>query len=221
MNMAGEWKIAPVTFAAPLQAGDMLRAAAQEAIQTGVDLTARHFCDDALEALEGETLDISGCIFERCRFGELDLKRLSFVDCVFDKCEWSNVRLTGVACQRVQFRNCRMTGLELLRGMLMNTVFESCMLDYASFSETRLDRVMFENCRMRESLWGDVKLGKTRFSNADLTRTQWIRTPLAGMDMSHSLIGGWNISLFDLRGVKVTAAQVIELSGLLGVEIIE
>lgn len=219
--MAGEWKIVPPVFAAPLQKGDSLRMAAEQALDKGEDLVARHFCDEALEDFEGRTLDISGCLFERCRFGALDFKRLSFVDCVFDKCEWSNVRLTDATCQRVQFRNCRMTGLEILRGMLMNTVFESCMLDYASFSETRLDRVMFENCRMRESLWGDVKLGKTRFSNADLTRAQWIRTPLAGIDMSHSLIGGWNISLFDLRGVKITAAQVIELSGLMGVEIVE
>ena len=74
---------------------------------------------------------------------------------------------------------------------------------------------------MRESLWADVKLVKVRFDGADLTRAQWMRTPLLGVDMSSSVIDGWNISLFDLRGVKVTAAQVISLSGLLGVEIVE
>ena len=94
------------------------------------------------------------------------------------------------------------------------------MLDYASLSETRLDRVCFVDCRLRESLWADVKLPKVRFERADLTRAQWMRTPLAGIDFSTSTITGWNITLFDLRGAKVTAAQVIELSSLLGVEIV-
>jgi len=94
------------------------------------------------------------------------------------------------------------------------------MMDYASLSETKLDRVYFADCRLRESLWADAKLLKIRFERSDLTRTQWIRTPLMGIDMSTSVIAGWNISVFDLRGLKVNASQVIELSPLLGVEIV-
>ncbi len=47
-----------------------------------------------------------------------------------------------------------------------------------------------------------------------------MRTPLAGMDMTTCRIAGWSVSLYDLRGMRVTAAQVLELSGLLGVEIV-
>lgn len=94
------------------------------------------------------------------------------------------------------------------------------MMDYLSLSECKLDRVIFEECRLRESLWGDVKLPKVRFDHCDLNRAQWLRTPLMGIDLSTCQIPGWNISLFDLKGAKVTAAQVIELSGLLGVEIV-
>ena len=102
----------------------------------------------------------------------------------------------------------------------MSVLFEECMMDYLSLSETKLDRVQFTDCRLRESLWADVKLPKVRFEQADLSRAQWMRTPLAGVNLSSCIIGGWNITLFDLRGAKVTAAQVIELSGLLGVEIV-
>ena len=73
---------------------------------------------------------------------------------------------------------------------------------------------------MRESLWSEVRLPKARFENCDLTRAQWTRTPLMGTDMSTCRIDGWSITLYDLRGVKLTAAQVISLSGLLGVEIV-
>lgn len=62
---------------------------------------------------------------------------------------------------------------------------------------------------------------KVRFEGCDTTKTQWMRTPLMGVDMSSCTIDGWNISLYDLRGVKLTSAQVISLSGLLGVEIVD
>ena len=61
---------------------------------------------------------------------------------------------------------------------------------------------------------------KVRFDGTELTKAQWMRTPLAGIDMSSCIIEGWTITLYDLRGVKLTAAQVISLSGLLGVEIV-
>lgn len=219
--MAEKWKVAAPVVSAQLTAGESLTEAIERALDEDGDLRGMHFVGETLDTMEGGTLDIFGCVFERCAFAEMDFKRLSFVDCVFDKCEWSNLRMVSATFQRVSFRNCRMTGVEIMRGVLMNTSFDACMLDYASLSETKLDRVSFAECRMRESLWADVKLVKVRFDGADLTRAQWMRTPLFGLDMSTSVIDGWNITLFDLRGVKVTAAQVISLSGLLGVEVVE
>lgn len=220
MSMAEKWKIAAPETDAQLAADMALTDAVRRALEEDGDLRGMRFTDETLDAVEGGTLDVCGCVFERCVFTEMDLKRLSFVDCLFDKCEWSNLRTVSATFQRVVFRNCRMTGVEMMRGALMNTAFDACMLDYASFSEMKMDRAAFSQCRMRESLWADVKLAKVRFTETDLTRAQWVRTPLAGMDMSSCVIDGWNISLFDLRGAKVTAAQVISLSGLLGVEVI-
>lgn len=217
--MAEKWKLNAPETRSTVDASD-LPAMVVEAIEQGEDLRGMRFCDERLDFAEGQALDIVGCTFERCTFGELDLKRISFVDCIFEKCEWSNVRLTSAAFQRVRFSNCRMTGLEFLRGALMNVCFDECMMDYVSLSETKLDRVAFDHCRMRESLWSEVRMPKVRFDGCDLTKAQWMRTPLMGIDMSSSQIEGWTITLFDLKGVKLTAAQVISLSGLLGVEIV-
>ena len=217
--MVVQWKIqTPLTHS--LQEDFGLEMSVEQAIEQNEDLCGRHFKDETLSFAAGQAFDVSNCIFERCTFGELDFKRISFADCIFDKCEWSNVHLSNATFQRVCFQNCRMTGLEMVRGVLMNTAFDSCMMDYLSLSETKLDRALFSDCRIRESLWSEVRMPKVRFENADLCKAQWMRTPLAGVDMSSCVIDGWNISLFDLRGVKLTAAQVISLSGLLGVEII-
>ena len=216
--MKESWKIAVPAVTACTEAS--LEETVAQALDEDGDIIGRCFRDETLEAVSGRTLDFSGCRFERCTFGEWELSRLSFVDCVFEKCEWSNARLENCTLQRVEFHHCRLTGAEWLRGTVINVLFDGCMMDYASFSETKLDRVFLRDCRMRESLWADVKLSKARFEGTDLRRAQWIRTPLMGQDMSSCEIGGWNISLFDLKGVKVTAQQLIELSGLLGVEIV-
>ena len=218
--MAEKWKVnAPVMHKSAQEASGLTEMV-EQAIAEGEDLRGRRFADETLECADGQALDIVECVFERCTFGEMDLKRISFVDCIFEKCEWSNVRLTGAAFQRVRFQNCRMTGMEFLRGMLMNVTFDSCMMDYSSMSETKLDRVAFDQCRMRESLWSEVRMPKVRFDRTDLSKAQWMRTPLMGLDMSTCQIDGWTITLYDLRGVKLTAPQVISLSGLLGVEIV-
>lgn len=218
--MKESWKIAPPALGAGLKHDLSLAQAVAQAIEEDGDVRGRYFSDERLDAIDGSALDFSGCRFERCTFGEWELSRLSFADCVFEKCEWSNACLENCTFQRTAFQHCRLTGMEWLRGVMMNTLFDGCMMDYASLSETRLDRVIFRDCRMRESLWADVKLNKARFDGDDLSRAQWIRTPLNAQDMSSCEIAGWKISLFDLKGVKVTAQQVIELSGLLGVEIV-
>ena len=220
MHMKDGWRVAePVLAAQPMESPTLSEAAAV-ALARDEDLENLRFVDGELIGFSGKTLDVRGCVFERCRFGDNDFKRISFVDCVFDKCEWSNVRLTNAAFQRARLQGCRMTGLEIMRGALMNVAFDGCMLDYASFTECKLDRAVFSDCRLRDSLWSENRLSRVRFDHSDRERAQWARTQLSGLDMTTCRIAGWTVSLTDLRGLKVTAAQVLDLAGLLGVEIV-
>lgn len=218
--MAEKWKLLIPKVGEKLYTGAELASTVDQALKEDRDITGFHFTDGVLEETGGKTAEFSCCVFEHCRFDALDFQRISFSDCVFIKCELSNVRLENAVFQRVHIQNCRMTGMELLRGVLMSVRFENCMMDYFSMSEIKLDRVEFWDCRMRESLWADIRMPKVLFEHVDLSRAQWIRTPLNGLDLSSCSIEGWSISLYDLKGAKVTAAQVIDLSGLLGVEIV-
>ena len=78
----------------------------------------------------------------------------------------------------------------------------------------------FRTAALRDSLWSENRLSRVRFDHSDLERAQWARTQLSGLDMTTCRIAGWTVSLTDLRGLKVTAAQVLDLAGLLGVEIV-
>ncbi len=139
--MKDDWRVLDPALPPEPVPGASLEKAAAEALAAGDDLENMRFLEGELCGLSGKNLDVRGCVFERCRFGENDLKRVSFVDCVFDRCEWSNARLENAALQRVGFRGCRMTGLEVLGGALMSAAFEGCMLDYASFSECKPFRI--------------------------------------------------------------------------------
>lgn len=119
--MAEKWKLMEPSIRG-LQQG-MLEEAIENALCEDGDIQNICFVSERVDGIEGQTLDISGCRFERCTFGDMDFGRLSFVDCVFDKCELSNLRLSSAAFQRVQFLNCRMTGMELMRGALMSVLF--------------------------------------------------------------------------------------------------
>lgn len=122
--MKDDWRVLDPALPPEPVPGASLEKAAAEALAAGDDLENMRFLEGELCGLSGKNLDVRGCVFERCRFGENDLKRVSFVDCVFDRCEWSNARLENAALQRVGFRGCRMTGLEALGGALMSAAFE-------------------------------------------------------------------------------------------------
>ena len=202
-----------------LETGADLQNAAEEAATAQQDVMGLRFVESSLGGVAGVCLEFSACVFERCAFRENDVKRVSFVDCVLDHCDLSNMRFDRATFQRVRFQNCRMTGVSFGDAALMNALFQSCAMDYASFSDTKLDRVCLAENRMRESVWASVAMSHVAWVKNDLTRAQWHRTPLKGMDMRTCEVEAWAIDTGDLRGVRVTPLQALELSRLLGLVI--
>lgn len=205
--------------AADLALGPDLEEIAQQAADDQQDVVGQRFVDMTLGSVDGTCLEFSGCVFERCIFSQNDVKRQSFVDCIFDHCDLSNMRFERAAFQRVRFQNCRMTGISFGDVVWMNVETKDCHMDYASFSDTKLDRVRLAGCRLRECQFNKVTLSHVTFERLDLTRAQWSFSKLNGMDMRSCEIDGWQVDVGDLRGMRVTAVQAMELSRLLGIVI--
>lgn len=214
-------KIAKPELSDALDESMTLEEAVTACLRDGADVTARRFTGGELTSQSGAVLEFGCCVFERCTFGELGVKRVSFVDCVFVKCELSNCRLADATFQRVRFEGCRMTGLEILNAAVMNATFENCMLDYLSVADSKLDRVLWSGCSMRESLWTSVRLGRTAFDRCNLTQAQWAYTGLKDIDMTTCEIGAWVVNPADLRGLRVTALQAVRLAAIMGIVIQE
>ena len=214
------WKMEAPETPKAYREGIPLQEAAKEALKTGGDVQCMRFAQDELSGVVGGILDFSECRFERCTFGALELKRMGFIDCVFEQCEISNQRFADTGFRRVCFRGCRMTGVEFLNGALTDVQFEQCALDYLAMGDSKLERVAFQNCPMWESQWTNVRLGAVALRDSDLTASQWDNTPMKGLDGTTCKLDGIRVSLYDLRGLKVTEIQALSLAGLLGIEIV-
>lgn len=79
--MKEEWRLMGPSLPPQLTQGASLAQAAAAALDGDGDLEGMRFADGEMDGLSGKTLDVRGCAFERCRFGDNDFKRVSFVDC--------------------------------------------------------------------------------------------------------------------------------------------
>lgn len=216
-----DWKLDHPNLPEKLRDDYSLQAAAIQAMEDDEDVSGRLFVQQVLKNVSGGVLEFKACRFDRCAFEDVQPLRMSFVDCEFIKCEMSNLALTGAAMKRVRFADCHLTGLSLEKTVLTDVCFDHCMMDYLSVAEGKLDRVRFESSRMRESLWVNDKLGRVDFGEADLTQSEWNFTPLKGQDLNRCRIEGIRIALPDLFGVGLASGQLVALSGLLGVRIVD
>lgn len=71
----------------------------------------------------------------------------------------------------------------------------------------------YENVAFRSCLFDHV--------DCDLTRTSFVRTPLAGIDLSSCRIGGFTVSsdYHELKGLIIDESQALDLIGYPGIRI--
>jgi len=92
-------------------------------------------------------------------------------------------------------------------------------MEYINFSETKEQHVSFTGCAMKESVffqfrWQDWLLKECNMRQAEISHTQ-----LKGLDVTSCDIGGLIVDINALRGFRVTPAQALMLSTLLGLAI--
>ena len=98
-----------------------------------------------------------------------------------------------------------------------------CQLRYADVSEATVRGLRLRACNLAESSWHATGLKSVALVDCDLTRAEFVRTPLAGIDLTTCRIGGLTVSddYRELRGCVIAPDQAVDLIGLLGVRIAE
>ena len=82
----------------------------------------------------------------------------------------------------------------------------------------------FAGCPMHGAAFGDCRFERVEFAQCDLTQAEFFGTRLRGLSFADSDIRGIRvreIGPFELKGLKISPLQAVELARLLGVEIEE
>lgn len=197
----------------------MLEQAVQDALQGGMDIEHCHFYGEEMPDGSGRMLEFSGCVFEKCTLGEMDIQRLVFVDCRFIKCDLSRCNFRKATLQRVQFQECRLTGAAFDGSSLMSVHFSDCQMDFCNFSNAKAQQLHMQHCAMKENAFIGFKWKSWLLDDCDMQGCEFAETSLKGMDVSNCEIGHWLVDAKALNGLKVTQAQALGFAALLGLQL--
>lgn len=208
----------PIPAAAPVEYTDPTVLVAREELADGF------FSGIVFPQIDREHVWVQSCRFSGCAFPACVLRGSHFTDVTFRNCDLSNADLSGCSFQRVEFLDCKLVGANLSEATLQHVAFERCKAEFANFALARLRYVGFSRGIMRGVVFDECRFEKVVFSHCDLTQGEFRRTRLSGLSLADSDIRGirvGEVESFELKGLKISALQAVDLARMLGVEIEE
>lgn len=161
--------------------------------------------------------------FYECRFDHTvlrtDLSECLFADVVFSHCDFSGAVLTKTEFRRVRFENCRMGGADFSKAVFRDTAVINCQCRYINFSSSVWRDSGFDSSLFDEEYFSDIRFEGMAVQKCSFAQTEWLHTPMAGLDMSDSVIDGISVTPQDLRGLTVNESQAVACVGLLGLNV--
>lgn len=171
--------------------------------------------DLALGSIEIKGSDFAGCSFLDSRFDGTGLDRVSFRNCDLSGCSFS-----GCGLREVTFSGCRMMGTNFTDCTLSHCRMEDCQGKYMGLVVCDLKHTVLEDCTLMGGSLSRSKLGKAKVDRCDFTRCDFSGAELTGLDFSRCTIEGATWTIGSLKNVTVTTAQAVELSRLMGLNIV-
>ena len=203
-----QWReLADLPFAAAL-------APHRDGWRPGADYDCAHFDQLSLDSPDGSGSRFLECALTHvsCHGGQL--RRATFTDA------WlSGVRLTGTglaesAWAGVQATDSAMAGVEAFGARWRAVTLRGCKLDSVNLREAALTDVVFDNCLLRDVDFTGATLTRTAFPGCRLTGATFVKASLDTVDLRGAELG-ITADPGSLRGMVVTPAQFVAMSGLL------
>lgn len=188
------------------------------------EIVGAEFCGMLLPALVREHVSVQSCRFVGSVFSDFVLPKSSFVDVVFRNCDLSNADLSGCNFHRVEFVECKIVGTLFAEATFRDVAFLRCKGEYVNCSFGRFRSVRFEECCFRNGTFDSCKFEKVEYAKCDLTMAEFHNTRLKGLSFADSVLRNIRVQetlSLELKGLKISALQAIDLVHLLGVEVEE
>lgn len=184
----------------------------QGVLCNNLTVTGENLC--RLEALQ--------ICLERCRFENCDFSKTSFYDARLVACDFSKCAFSDSYWKRCQWIGCRLNGANFAGASLHDVQARDTRLRYANFARALMEDVKLTDCDCADAGFAEVKLRRVIWQRVSLRQADFFRTSLKGMDLSACDIAGMQLSenAAELRGVRVSAEQAMDIARRLGVIIV-
>jgi uncharacterized protein YjbI with pentapeptide repeats len=122
------------------------------------------------------------CVFNGCKFQQIQWQSCLFEDCEFINCDLSLNSFVSVGLRDTKFKECKLLGInwsDLSKPVL--TEFDSCIMDQCIFEHLDLRNTSFSNSRLQSAELHQCNLTKTNFSGCNLSHCVF-----ENCDLSHA-----------------------------------
>ena len=113
-------------------------------------------------------------------------------------------------------------GANLCQGNFQEMILVECNLGYSNWDQGRWRNIFYQACDCERAFFSEGRMKNVYWENCRLVGVHFFRTSLAGMDFTQCELGRITVSdtFAELHGARVTAMQALDLSRLLGIEIV-
>ena len=134
-------------------------------------------------------------------------------DVIFDGVDLSGADFSECLLSNVSFKSSKLTGIHLSRCRIKKLIIEGCVCRYSSFDESAMADSRFSSSDFSSSSFSNMKISSSSILQSELSFSSFIRTGLASLDLSDSIIDGIALSedLSEIRGAKLSFDQAITL----------
>lgn len=190
-----------------------------QATEEGYDLRGLEFKGEEVVEISAGSIDLKNCSFSHCTFSDCKFDRTGFQNVTFLGCDLSGTSFLDCGLKQVTFQDCRLFGTVFDRCIINTGAFERCAAKYLRLSGCTLRSVILRDSNFSGGSLARMKCAKTSVDKCDFSRCDFTDSDLYGFDFTRCTLDGATWSLSGLKGVTVTAAQALEFSRLLGLNI--
>lgn len=144
--------------------------------------------------------DFEDCVFETCRFSELEFKFTNFKNCVFKDCDFA-----GSTFDSVGFFKCSFPGSKLSFTDFGNVSIQNCNFDEALMENCIFQKIKGGSKTERKTL--DLKTSS--FVNTNLSSSVFIMCNLSEVDFNKSILESSVFEKCDLTKTDFTEAKLL------------
>lgn len=170
---------------------------------------------------ELQRMEFYGCVLKESKYIHCDFSKSSFIDVVFYKCDLSNTDFKECYFMRCEFISCKGVGVDMQSSVMKHTKASDMNLRYANLNNIYLEHVIFDKTDMMEASMSEAKHKSWKASDTKFVGTNFFHTKLRGFDFTENELAGLLVSedLSELKGIKISPVQALEIVKLLGINV--